>query len=69
MASMTKDEVKRLRKKLGWTQQKLADELGVTQTSVARWEIGMNQIEEPTARLLKLLVKLETKPRRRNDGR
>ena len=57
---MTKDEVKRLRKRLGMTQQQLADALGVTQTSVGRWEIGMHQIEEPTARLLKLLVKINT---------
>jgi DNA-binding transcriptional regulator YiaG len=58
---MTKDEVKQLRAKLGLTQQELADKLGVTQTSVARWEMGMHQIEEPTARLLKLLTKLEKK--------
>jgi DNA-binding transcriptional regulator YiaG len=60
---MTKDDVKRLRKNLEMTQQKLADALGVTQTSVARWEMGMHQIEEPTARLLKLLVKMKTNPR------
>jgi DNA-binding transcriptional regulator YiaG len=60
---MTKDDVKRLRAKLGITQQELADRLGVTQTSVARWEMGMHQIEEPTARLLKLLVKMEKNPR------
>jgi len=58
---MTKDDVKRLRKKLGMTQQQLAEALGVTQTSVGRWEIGMHQIEEPTARLLKLLVKMSAK--------
>ena len=52
--------MKRLRRKLVMTQQKLADALGVTQTSVARWEMGMHQIEEPTARLLKLLVKMNT---------
>ena len=60
---MTKDEVKQLRAKLGMTQQELADKLGVTQTSVARWEMGMHQIEEPTARLLKLLVKIEKNQR------
>jgi DNA-binding transcriptional regulator YiaG len=60
MPVMTRDEVKRLRRKLGMTQRKLADALGVTQTSVARWEMGMHQIEEPTARLLKLLVKMNT---------
>jgi len=60
---MTKDEVKQLRAKLGMTQQQLAHKLGVTQTSVARWEMGMHQIEEPTARLLKLLVKMEKNPR------
>jgi DNA-binding transcriptional regulator YiaG len=63
MHFMTKDEVKELRKKLDMTQQELADALGVTQTSVARWEMGMHQIEEPTARLLKLLVKMKTNPR------
>ena len=63
MTTVTKDEVKRLRAKLGMTQQELADSLGVTQTSVARWEMGMHQIEEPTARLLKLLVKTKTNPR------
>lgn len=52
--------MKRFRRKLGMTQQKLAETLGVTQTSVARWEMGIHVIEEPTARLLKLLVKMKT---------
>lgn len=32
--------VRELRKKLGWTQQRLAWEAGVNIVSVARWETG-----------------------------
>jgi len=56
---MTKEEVKRLRKELGMTQRQLARALDVTLASVGRWEIGIHQIEEHTALLLKLLVQMK----------
>ena len=35
---MTQEEIRELRKKRGWTQQRLATEVGVAVSSVARWE-------------------------------
>jgi len=35
---MTGSEIKELRKKLNLTQQQLADKVGVTRVTVARWE-------------------------------
>ena len=35
---MTQEEIKELRKKRGWTQQRLATEVGVAVSSVTRWE-------------------------------
>ena len=37
-------EVVAVRVKLGWTQQRLADELGVSRWSVMRWEKGTQEI-------------------------
>jgi transcriptional regulator with XRE-family HTH domain len=53
---MDHDEVRRLRVALGWTQQHLALELGVTANTVARWERGVHAIPRPTARCLYLLA-------------
>jgi DNA-binding transcriptional regulator YiaG len=39
---MTPKQVLALRKALGLTQQQLADRIGATRESVARWEIGMH---------------------------
>jgi len=41
---MTPDEIKRARAKLKLTQQALAAKLGVTSTTVARWEAGTSRI-------------------------
>jgi putative transcriptional regulator len=38
---MTGKEIKSLRFRLGLTQEKFAQELGVTVSSVARWERGI----------------------------
>jgi DNA-binding transcriptional regulator YiaG len=52
--------VRRIRHGLQLTQAALARALGVTRVTVARWEIGVYAIPEPTARLLQ---------RVRNEGR
>jgi transcriptional regulator with XRE-family HTH domain len=49
---MTSQELRRLRSGLGLTQAQLADKVGVTQNTVARWEIGLRRIPEPVSRLL-----------------
>jgi transcriptional regulator with XRE-family HTH domain len=41
---MTPKKLKEIRRRLGMTQKTMADELGVTVTTVARWEIGERSI-------------------------
>ena len=53
---MTPDELKRLRARLGLTQEGLANQLGVSRETVARWEIGSRGITEPIVRLLARLA-------------
>ena len=48
--------MRRLRRRLGWTQVELAVALGVTSNSVARWERGEVSIRPPIARLLRHVV-------------
>lgn len=61
---MTPAELKTRRAKLGLSQQKLADTLGVSRNTVARWEMGSVPITEPAARLLKTLRGKKPSPRR-----
>jgi DNA-binding transcriptional regulator YiaG len=49
---VTGAEVRRIRHGLQLTQAALARVVGVTRVTVARWEIGVYAIPEPTARLL-----------------
>lgn len=37
---MTADKIKNIRSKLGWSQEKFARRLGVSHTTVNRWERG-----------------------------
>ena len=48
---MTAKELKSLRDALGWTQDRLADELVVHRVTVARWEVCERAIPETAARL------------------
>ena len=50
---MTGKELKRLRTHMQFTQKQLAEKLGVTENTVARWERGEVPINEPAARLLR----------------
>jgi len=49
-------EVRQLRKQLRLTQAQLAERVGVTASSVARWEQGVLGIRESAARLIRLLA-------------
>ncbi len=49
-------KIRALREQLGWTQVALAEAIGVTSNTVARWERGEMAISEPTARLLQKIA-------------
>mgnify|MGYP001023510959 CR=1 FL=1 len=36
--------LKTLRAQLGWSQQRLADEIGVTRNTINRWEMGLHPV-------------------------
>lgn len=50
---MTPQELRRIRKNLSLTQEQLAERLGVTRVTIARWETGARRIPELAARLVK----------------
>jgi putative transcriptional regulator len=56
-------ELKHRRDRLGLTQTELADRLGVTWNTVARWETGQRRIPELAVRLLDCLQR-ETRRRK-----
>ena len=48
--------IKALREHLGYTQQRLADELGTRQQTISEWETGQYRPRGPSARLLTLVA-------------
>lgn len=61
---MTGATFKRIRKTLALTQRALAEKIGVTPNTVARWERGEVGIAEPVARLIHTLRPAPQKTRR-----
>ena len=55
--TMTKHDLKQLRKALGLSQEKLARALGWTTSSVSKKESGARPISEADANLVRLTVK------------
>ena len=49
-------ELKQIRQRLGLTQVELAEQLGVTANTVARWERDEVSIREPLARLIQVMA-------------
>lgn len=52
---MTGTDLRALRQLLGWSQGRLAEELGVSQSAVSRWENDDRTIPGPVQRLLERL--------------
>ena len=59
---MSPKEVKRIRQRLGLTQQQFAGALQVARESVARWEVGMSK---PKGLYLKALEELAAKTKKK----
>src|SRR5262245_42888928 len=58
---MTGDELRTIREEFGWTQDRMADEVGVTANTIARWERDEIEIYEPAARLITILAQSRKK--------
>lgn len=53
---MKGEELRSVRDTFGWTQERMADEIGVTANTIARWERDEIEIYEPAARLIRLMA-------------
>ena len=57
---MTKDQIKQARKSLGLSQAAMAAKMGIIQRKWERWEGGHSPISAEGARLVELLVQLNS---------
>jgi DNA-binding transcriptional regulator YiaG len=55
------EEIKFLRKTMGWTQSELGQWMGYSSQQVARWEKGQSSIPSPADRLFRAIFLDETK--------
>lgn len=61
---MTGKELLKVRKRMKWTQAQLAEAVGVSGNTVARWERDEMAISEPAARLiLRIHAEQKAKPK------
>lgn len=49
-------DIKTFRESIGWSQEKLADELGVDRSNVSRWENGKSSLRGPARKVLERLI-------------
>ena len=61
---MTASEFRHLRVRLGFTQGRLAERLGVHRITLVRWEQGHTRIPEATAQLLRLMATAKRPPKK-----
>ena len=66
---MTATELRRLRRRLQLTQAGLANLIGVTANTIARWERGEMRMQPAMDRLVRLTVTQAEAPRRRAEPR
>jgi transcriptional regulator with XRE-family HTH domain len=64
---MTGAALRRIRHQLGWTQQQLADAVGVARNTVARWECDALGMRASADRLIRIIAQQHapSKPKRR----
>lgn len=55
--SWSSEHIKDLRKHAGWTQQDLADHMGVRQQTISEWETGLHTPRYSTSKHLNLIAK------------
>jgi DNA-binding transcriptional regulator YiaG len=66
---MTSRQIKSLRRALGITQQQLADMIGATQVTIARYETDVSRPTGAYLKLLKILDEQLTKKHTKGGGR
>lgn len=59
---MTARDVRRLRTRLGWSQERLARELGMSFSTISRWERGQGSPSPVAERQLESLMRRRTPP-------
>lgn len=63
---MNGKEIRVIRKQLDWTQARLAEEVGVTTNTVARWERDEMGIREPAVKLIRMIAATSAKKKKRS---
>jgi len=65
---MTGKQLRVIRKRLRWTQAQIAEAVGVTSNTVARWERDEVGISEPIARLIQTVIAKGKKKAKKKGG-
>ncbi len=66
---MTGKQLRVIRKRLRWTQAQIAEAVGVTSNTVARWERDEVGISEPIAKLIQTVIAKGKKKARKKGGK